>query len=188
MRVLGRKLFLASLLMLSHILTNESSQQSLLLCASKVTWKNLASFDWQNSMRRLSRTASGYSSAHLQKKIFIFIYLLIVIAIPGYPYHDSAQREKARLERTEKEKLQKEIATFDSQLKSLQSTLSEAESKAKLYEGQVSTLSSTLETKEHEIDRLKKENSELSSIRLELLKAQDALQSEKEKVPLLSLT
>lgn len=51
----------------------------------------------------------------------------------------------------------------------------------------MSTLSSTLEMKEHEIDRLKKENSELSLICSELLKVQDALQSEKEKVRTLEL-
>lgn len=106
----------------------------------------------------------------------------------GFQDHYFAQREKAWLERTKREKLQKEITTSDSQLKSLQSTLSEAESRAKLYEGQVSTVSSTLEVKEHEMDLLKKENRELSSIRSELLKVQDALQSERRKYVLLSLT
>lgn len=85
----------------------------------------------------------------------------------GFQDHYSAQRERARLERAEKEKLQKEVATSDSQLKGLQDALSEAEARAKLYEGQVSTLSSSLEAKEQEIGRLRKENAEFSSIQSE---------------------
>lgn len=92
----------------------------------------------------------------------------------------SSQRERARVERLEKEKLSKENDSLQVQVK-------EVAEGAKHLKEQVGSLSSLLTIKEQELTRFKNGNAELTLVKAELEKARTALKTEAEKVRMLEL-